>query len=409
MAALNDAEIQSVLDAWPADDAGLPVSVQAALDAWSALTMNPINTAITILNDDPASVFTTPRGRGYLKMNKVRTLVAHGVAVPGGGPTPLPAELRSMVSAPDAVSEKIRLMEQQLAAQRDEIAASRVEIAGLQKVQDALDTERDVTADYVVNDTVQAATPKSFVTHIPLSKKERRQRMHKNQGSFEEYPNKLVLKDSTKNSKDMQKAQKLTLPQYAVEVQKFLERNDNTIKMAGTCWSHVLDMTTDISNNLTSDPDAWYRADDILERLTVAQNCAESAFVFGLDSAVHLRLSVANRVDTAMGIKHLRVDPLKKGEDDFISDDTYKLVQAEAEKKQNLTWAKQGDFPGSKKGASFFGKPSQKYPGGGKQNYQKKKQSGGRGSGRGRGKGGKGRDKSKGGRGDGESSSSTEP
>ena len=409
MAALNDAEIQSVLDAWPADDAGLPVSVQAALDSWSALTMNPINTAITILNDDPASVFTTPRGRGYLKMNKVRTLVAHGVAVPGGGPTPLPAELRSMVSAPDAVSEKIRLMEQQLAAQRDEIAASRVEIAGLQKVQDALDTERDVTADYVVNDTVQAATPKSFVNHIPLSKKERRQRMHRNQGSFEEYPNKLVLKDSTKNSKDMQKAQKLTLPQYAVEVQKFLERNDNTIKMAGTCWSHVLDMTTDISNNLTSDPDAWYRADDILERLTVAQNCAESAFVFGLDSAVHLRLSVANRVDTAMGIKHLRVDPLKKGEDDFISDDTYKLVQAEAEKKQNLTWAKQGDFPGSKKGASFFGKPSQKYPGGGKQNYQKKKQSGGRGSGRGRGKGGKGRDKSKGGRGDGESSSSTEP
>ena len=84
MAALDDAEIQSVLDAWPADDAGLPVSVQAALDSWSALTMNPINTAITILNDDPASVFTTPRGRGYLKMNKVRTLVAHGVAVPGG-------------------------------------------------------------------------------------------------------------------------------------------------------------------------------------------------------------------------------------------------------------------------------------------------------------------------------------
>ena len=234
--------------------------------------------------------------------------------------------------------------------------------------------------------------------------------MHKHQGAFPEYPNKLVLKDSTKNSKDVQKAQKLTLPQHAVEVQKFLERNDNAIKMAGTCWSHVLDMTTDVSTNLTSDPDAWYRADDILERLTVAQNCAESAFVFGLDASVHLRLGVANRVDTAMGIKHLRVDPLKKGEDDFISDDTCKLVQAEAEKKQNLTWAKQGDFPGSKKGASFFGKPSQKYPGGGKgNNYQKKNHSGGRGSGKGgRGKGGKGRDRSKGGRGGGDGSSSTE-
>ena len=31
MAALTDAEIQTVLDAWPADDAGLPGSVQTAL------------------------------------------------------------------------------------------------------------------------------------------------------------------------------------------------------------------------------------------------------------------------------------------------------------------------------------------------------------------------------------------
>jgi hypothetical protein len=370
--------------------------------------MGPINSAINALNDDPASVFQTPAGAGYLKMNKVRTLVAHGVAVAGGGPTPLPAELRSMVSAPDVVAEKIRLMEQQLAVQRDEIAASRVEIAGLQKVQDALDTERDVTADYVVNDTVMAATPKSFVNHVPLSKKERRHAMHKNQSSFKEHPNKLVLKDSTKNSKDMQTAQKLTLPQYAVEVQKFLERNDNTTKMAGTCWSHVLDMTSEIETNLATDPGAWYRADDMLERLAVAQSCAESAFLFGLDAAVHLRLSVANRVDTAMGIKHLRVDPLKQGEDDFISDDTYKLVQAEAEKKQNLTWAKQGDFPGSKKGASFFGKPSQKYPGGGKQHYQNRNSGskGGRGKGKGR---GKGRGKGKGGRGGGNEGSSAEP
>ena len=400
MAALNDAEIQSVLDAWPAEGTVLPESVQLAVDSWTALTMGPINTAITSLHDDPASVFQTPRGGGYLKLNKVRTLVAHGVAVAGGGPTPLPAELRSMVAAPDEVSEKLRLMEQQLLVLQNENVASRAEIAGLQKVQDAMDTEKDVTADYVVNATVQAATPSSFVTHLPLSKKERRQLLHKNQGSHPEHPNKLVLKDSTKNSKDMAKAQKMTLPQHALEVQKFLERNDNTTKMSGTCWSHILDMTTDISANLTSDPDAWYRADDLLERLTIAQKCAESAFTFGLDSAVHLRLSVANKVDTAMGIKHLRVDPLKKGEDDFISDDTYKLVQAEAEKKQNLTWAKQGDFPGSKNGASFFGKPSQKYPGGGQQNYQQNRKGGsrgGRGKGKGRGRGkGKGRGKGSG-------------
>ena len=39
-------------------------SAQAALGSWSALTTGPINTAITNLNDDPASVFQTPRGRG---------------------------------------------------------------------------------------------------------------------------------------------------------------------------------------------------------------------------------------------------------------------------------------------------------------------------------------------------------
>jgi hypothetical protein len=36
-----------------------------------------------------------------------------------------------MTAAPDAISEKIRLMEQQLASQREEIAASRLEISGL--------------------------------------------------------------------------------------------------------------------------------------------------------------------------------------------------------------------------------------------------------------------------------------
>jgi len=275
-------------------------------------------------------------------------------------------------------------------------------------VQDAIDADKDVTADYDVNATVMAVVPKSFVTLVPLSKKERRQRLHKSQGSFANYPNKMVLKESTKNSKDMQSAKKLTLPQYAVEVQKFLDRNDNTTKMAGTCWSHVLDMTEDVHQAVTSDSDAWFRADDIYERLQAAQLCAESAFILGLDAPVHMRLSVANRVDEAMGIKHLRVDPLKAGEDDFISDDTYKLVQAEAEKKQNLTWAKQGDFPRSKAGSSFFGKPSQKYPRGGKNNYQNQKQSGGRGNkSRGRGKGGgKGKGgKGKGGKGSGEGSS----
>ena len=88
MAALSEAEIQGVIDAWPADDTGLPASVRTAVDAWTALTLGPINTAIQNLNDDPALTWQTPTGRGYLKVHKVRTLVAHGVAATAGGPTP---------------------------------------------------------------------------------------------------------------------------------------------------------------------------------------------------------------------------------------------------------------------------------------------------------------------------------
>ena len=55
MLALSEAEIQGVIGAWPSDDAGLPASVQTAVDALTALTMGPINAAIRNLNDDPTS------------------------------------------------------------------------------------------------------------------------------------------------------------------------------------------------------------------------------------------------------------------------------------------------------------------------------------------------------------------
>ena len=92
-----------------------------------------------------------------------------------------------------------------------------------------------------------------------------------------------------------------------------------------------------------------------------------------------MRLDVANRVDVAMSIDHLRVDPLKKESDDFISKDTYKLVEEAAKQKQNLTWAKKGVFPGSQVG-NFSGRPPSKTTGGGGK--------GSGGGGRGRGKGG---------------------
>ena len=79
-----------------------------------------------------------------------------------------------------------------------------------------------------------------------------------------------------------------------------------------------------------------------------------------------------------MGIGHLRVDPTKRDKDDFVSDDTYKLVELEAKKKQNLVWAKAGTFADMQAGR-FFGKPPSQNPGGGKRK---------RGNGRGGGTGG---------------------
>jgi hypothetical protein len=80
--------------------------------------------------------------------------------------------------------------------------------------------------------------------------------------------------------------------------------------MAGTAWSRLLDMQEDLGNSLTSEPNVWYRADEILDQINnEIAHCAQGAFVFGLDQSVMMRLNVSNRIDVAMGIKYLRVDP----------------------------------------------------------------------------------------------------
>ena len=166
MAALSAAEITTVLDTWPSDDADLPATVKAAYDSWSGLRMPAINLAIAALNDDPATGFTTPTRNGFNKPHKCRTLAAHMVEATAGGPTPLPAELRSMLpgvgETPDAVSSKIRFLENQLAEQRDTVAA-------LVRQQAAIDAERDVTADYEIHNTVLGSLPASFLEHDPLA------------------------------------------------------------------------------------------------------------------------------------------------------------------------------------------------------------------------------------------------
>jgi hypothetical protein len=207
------------------------------------------------------------------------------------------------------------------------------------------------------------------------------------------------MSESTQNCKEMQSAKKMTLPQFSTEVSKFMDRNNTATKLVGTAWSRVLDVMNDLQTHIEEEPDIVFRGVDLLERITHVESCLKGSFELSLDSTTHTRLNVANRVDVAMGIDHLRVDPLKKESDDFTSDDTCKLVEAAALKKQNLTWAKQGVFPGSRMG-NFSHKPPSKSTGGGFQQSNGRGRGRGKSSGRGKG-GGRGRGKGGGGKGGG--------
>ena len=209
----------------------------------------------------------------------------------------------------DAVSERMRLLEQEVRESRSTLTQQATIMDSLVRQAAAMDADRDVTADYEINPSVVALVPKSFLDHGPLPKVERRSISRNHQGVYPDdgWPNGLAMKESTRNSSDMQKAKKLTLPQYSVEVSKFLERNDFTTKMTGSAFSRVLDMKQQMVESLTSDPDAWCRADDIVTQLDEIEGCCKGSFRFGLDQSVHMRLSVANRVDEAMGTSHLMI------------------------------------------------------------------------------------------------------
>ena len=400
---LSSAEIRQIIDGWPDDEANLPQSVVDSITVWRQQVLPTIDPAVRRLHDDPEVEFSTPH-RNFRKELRCRTLVAHGVA-PQGGPTPTPADLRSMLTPneeedPDEEQSSSSGMDERFRTLELKLVEAQSTIASLVRQQEASD-ETDATADYTVHSTVRAAVPKSFASHDPLSKKERQRILRDHQGVFPEdaWPNRLVLSDITKNAKEIKSASKLTLPQFAGEVGKFLDRNDFTTKMAGTLWSHLLDSIEELREQLESDPDVLFRADNIVRQFEELEGCAHSTFVLGLDMSLHLRLNVSKRVDSAMGIDHLRVDPLKRAADDFISPDTYKLVEEAAKNKQNLTWAKQGVFPGSRAG-HFPGNPSPKTSGGGfgRGGNRGGSRGGGRGRGgnsrgRGAGRGGKGRDK----------------
>ena len=72
------------------------------------------------------------------------------------------------------------------------------------------------------------------------------------------------------------KCRALAAPQCATEVAKFVDRSDFTIKMAGKAWFRALGIKSDLESSLDSDPDARYRADEILEQVLEVAACADS-------------------------------------------------------------------------------------------------------------------------------------
>jgi hypothetical protein len=294
---LSSDEIARVGRAWPSDDGVLPVSVLAAVAAWRLVRLNDIDPAVRLLNDDPEVAFTTP-ARAFRKEAKCRTLVAHSVAAPGG-PTPLPAELRSMVSSsdgPDPGAPPPSSVEAQLLALRMELDNAKATITHLARQQE--ESGVDASADYDVHDTVAEAVPKSFVSHGPLSKKDRQKVLREHMGIYAEgvWPNRLALSEATRNAKEIQSASKITLTHFAGEVSKFMERNDVTTKMAGTTWSRFLDIKDQVVAQLAADPDSTYRAAEVLQQLETLEGSVQSTFALGLDTSVHMRLNVSYQI-----------------------------------------------------------------------------------------------------------------
>jgi hypothetical protein len=248
-----------------------------------------------------------------------------------------------------------------MARLEDQLRAAQATIGSL--VRQTLEVEdKDVTTDYAVNDTVMAIIPKSFLTLNPLSKKERLHLCRMNQGSFPEgvWPNRLALSESTKNS--IKSAAKLSLQRKWV--------SSSTVTTTRRRWlaprsaSRLTDDITNVQAQLDDDPDLMFRGDEVLRQLQLLEPGVRATVQLGLDLFLHLRLNVSKRVDTAMGIDHLRVDPFKRKTEDFISPETYKLVeQVRGQTKTGFDVGKEGPLSWIQSG-SFFGQATPQVLGG---------------------------------------------
>ena len=409
MAELTADEVQDIQAQWPVESKELPPPVRDVYDAWYAFRWAEIKSAVEAMSGSDDCAYELENDEVLTRAEIARLLTVYGWGpVPTGVPKPSVDELKSVLTY--TVDENndpgLRaLIFGKIASLEDDLKRAQVTIQSLSRTS-SVDGDVDVAGEYDVADAVVQATPASFVSLVPLSKQDRQSLLRKHMGVYppDIWPKSLSLKEATKLSADIKKASKIELTEFANAVSKWMDRNSVSTKMAGTVWSRLLDLRDDVDRALDEDDQAVIKADALRALLGPMIEAAEAAFTLGLDTSANMRYDVAKKVDVAMGIDHLRVDPHKRGTDDFLSNDTFKLVEAAAKTKTELAIAKQGVFPGS---SAYFSNGPPRKPSGGGDGWRKKGKGngyqggrsnsnsrGGRGGGRGgRGRGGRGKGK----------------
>ena len=387
-------DIDSLRANWPADVSQLPADVQQHYAAWLAESDATRMDALRRLRD------TCPRPDGpYQRTHKARDLVllrspfsrrarsnnqpltpAQIAAI--GSPAPGPTPASAPTPAPASVVQQLADLKKQMEEQSALIERQQGVIKHLFDAQSAeSSTGRDISSSYPIIPEVLDFLGKdedgkcSWLRVLPLARKDRNLLMHEHSGKYEEFPPELDLIESTRTRKDVQNT-KLTLQQFAQEnVSKFMIRNEQTVRMCGTTYSRVFEMRRKVEEQITEDREnedqTLIPAEDIVSFLKVVEGSSSTSLQLAVDTQTHMRLAVSSKVEKAMGVAHLRQDPFKRKKEDFISPDTYKLIEEAAKRKQNLTWAqsalKKGVAVGSNLGTGLsHGGPPRKTPGAGK-------------------------------------------
>lgn len=413
-------DIDEARGRWPRDASLLSADAQAAFAVWSQA---PATTVRSALEGDVA--WTKPAG-SYRKLDKVRDLVLLRTPFPrnirADGATPLSPTQVSRIglvaddedsddgapasgSGDPSVADQLAEMRRDLVALQATNAAQQTTIQQLFKAQHVEHTEGDLSSTYAVLDEVLAMLGKdpakdscSWMNVLPMTVQERKLSMREHGGTYSSFPPELEMEELTKMKSEIKKAS-LTLVDFATkEIARYMQRNALTIKMSGTALSRIMEMRKKLDDCLTGDHDEdVVPIVDVINFLEVLEGATGATVELAVDVQTHLRLAVSRRIEIALGVGHLRKDPLKKEKEDFLPPDTYDNIADAAQKKEDLAWAQSRLSSLTTGTGSKHGNPSQKSTGRGNKRgafSQYKKQPGGnQGRGGGRGKGGGDRSK----------------